>query len=107
MFSLPIHAAQAAQSAFRAETSQGTGQGVSEFKYNQEKMMMECEPKPSKPGARYGKKFVGGYFDPLIHKEIKKLAAEEAKTTQELMEEAVSALLKSRNVAIDLPNHTA
>jgi hypothetical protein len=51
-----------------------------------------------KAGSRTGKKFIGGYFDPAVHMEIKMLAAKESKTTQELVAEAVTMLFQSRKI---------
>jgi hypothetical protein len=60
------------------------------------------EPKPPFSGtvteekffrpARVGKRFVGAHFDPQVARQLKMLAAEDDKTIQELLEDAVDLL---------------
>jgi hypothetical protein len=42
--------------------------------------------------ARVGKRFVGAHFDPQVARQLKMLAAEDDKTIQELLEDAVDLL---------------
>lgn len=42
--------------------------------------------------ARVGKRFVGAHFDPEVARQLKMLAAEDDKTIQELLEDAVDLL---------------
>ena len=46
--------------------------------------------------SRTGTKFVGGYFDPVVHKQVRMIAAQEDKTVQELVAEALDLLFQSR-----------
>lgn len=46
------------------------------------------------PPSRRGKKALTGYFDPEVIKQLKLLAAEEDKTMQSLMSEALNELFK-------------
>ncbi len=55
---------------------------------------------PTKPSTRQGKKFVGGYFTPAVHKALHLIAIEEEKTVQALVGEAYTMLLQSRGKEI-------
>lgn len=46
--------------------------------------------------ARQGQKMIAGYFDPLVHRQLKMLCAEEDTTIQGLMEEAFNGLFERR-----------
>jgi hypothetical protein len=51
-------------------------------------------PLQQRTPARHGKKMVGGHFDPAVAKALKVMAAEQEKTIQELLEEAVGDLME-------------
>jgi hypothetical protein len=65
----------------------GTGNPKEEIRYNI-------------PPSRVGKKFVGGFFDPLVAKELKLLAVKEDTTIQLLVVEAINMLFKRRNIEL-------
>lgn len=57
------------------------------------------EPAPETPSrsaayrpSRDGKRFIGGYFEPKVAKQLKLLAAEDDTTVQDLVEEALNLL---------------
>ena len=47
-------------------------------------------------GSREGKKFIGGYFDPAVARDLKIIAAKEGDTIQGLIGEAIDLLMTSR-----------
>lgn len=56
----------------------------------------------AKRNARSGKKFVGGYYRPDTHKELRKLAAEEGTTTQALVAEALTLLFERYGIEVEV-----
>ena len=58
--------------------------------------------------ARVGKRFVGAHFDPQVARQLKMLAAEDDKTIQELLEDAVDLLFVKAGKAriVDLTRKT-
>ena len=46
--------------------------------------------------ARQGQKMVAGYFDPMVHRQLKLIALEEDKTIQNLLEDALNGLFADR-----------
>lgn len=58
--------------------------------------MKNTDNKPS----RDGKRFLGGYFDASVAKRVRTLSIEEDTTVQDLIGEAITLLLDSRNIKI-------
>jgi hypothetical protein len=50
-------------------------------------------------GSREGKKFIGGYFDQAVARDLKIIAAKEGDTIQGLIGEAIDLLMASRKKA--------
>lgn len=66
----------------------------SSTKKEKEKSEKPKKETSSKAPTRIGKKMIGGHFEPEIAKALKILAAEEDKTIQEILEEAIGDLLE-------------
>ena len=47
--------------------------------------------------ARQGQKMIAGYFDPMVHRQLKMLGLEEDKSIQDLLEDALNALFAQHN----------
>jgi len=46
----------------------------------------------ARTSSRDGQTLIGGFFDPLVHKQLKVLAAESSQTQQELIAEALNMI---------------
>jgi hypothetical protein len=52
-------------------------------------------PEPKRP-SRQGVKHIGGYFDPVVSKQLRTIAIEEDSSVQALLAEALDMLFQSR-----------
>jgi Antitoxin-like ribbon-helix-helix len=49
-----------------------------------------------RPSARQGAKHIGGYFDPIVSRQLKTIAVDEDSSVQVLLGEALDMLFQSR-----------
>jgi hypothetical protein len=56
----------------------------------------EFSKKQNIPLSRTGAKHIGGYFDPIVSKQLKTIALEEDSSVQALIAEALDMLFQSR-----------
>jgi hypothetical protein len=52
--------------------------------------------KNKRPSARQGAKHIGGYFDPIVSRQLKTIAVDEDSSVQVLLGEALDMLFQSR-----------
>lgn len=50
------------------------------------------------PPSREGKRFIGGYYDPAVAKELKIIAANEDISIQEIIGKAIELFLRNRGI---------
>lgn len=53
-------------------------------------------PKQTLSSTRVGAKHIGGYFDPVVSKQLRSIALDEDSSVQSLMAEALDMLFQSR-----------
>lgn len=53
-------------------------------------------PGPDVPPSRRGKRHISGYFEPEVYRQLKIICAEDEKTVQEVLGEALNALFINR-----------
>lgn len=59
-------------------------------------IQQEPEPSPHARPSRRAAKHVGGYFDPVVSKQLRAIALEEDSSVQALLAEAIDMLFQSR-----------
>lgn len=50
------------------------------------------------PASRQGKRFIGGYYDPEVARELKVIAASDGSSIQELVGRGIEMLLGSKGI---------
>ena len=48
--------------------------------------------------SRQGKKRIAGYFDPVVHKQFKRVSVDEERTCEDLLAEALNLLFHARQL---------
>lgn len=59
---------------------------------------VEVATSPHERPARKGTKHIGGYFDPEVSKQLRKIALDEDTSVQELLAEAIDMIFHSRQM---------
>ena len=58
--------------------------------------VIAAPPEPDVPPSRRGKRHISGYFDSEVYRQVKIICAEDEKTVQEILGEALNALFVNR-----------